>query len=405
MDKLKHKEYDFSSKLRQASVIERLKEYIKWQRNVTKTDDRNILPNFSPVSINLDLTSSCNFACPHCVDSKIINTGEFLKLEDIKRSVDTLKSHGILSIILLGGGEPTLHKDFGEIVRYIKSKGVQLGIVTNGSRLSQVKNIVDLLEKEDWLRISLDSGSQNTFVKSHKPKTSIKLDNILLNAQEIKTRNPLITLGYSFVIVWEGFSINGNELCLNIGEMSEAVRLASEHSFDYVSFKPCLIRLQDSQKESLLDKSDEEKEKRIIEEIKSNLEKAESTATDNLKVLKSVNLRAMLDNELRELKRQPKRCHMQFFSTVVTPSGIFHCPAFRGVEKAKIGECSGYAGEDKLNETLKKLTRSVETFDAGEECKVVACFYHHVNWWVENFIHSDKSIDEIEATKDDNFFL
>jgi MoaA/NifB/PqqE/SkfB family radical SAM enzyme len=405
MDKLKHKEYDFSSKLRQASVIERLKEYIKWQRNATKTDDRDILPDFSPVSINLDLTSSCNFACPHCVDSKIINTGEFLKLEDIKRSVDTLKSHGILSIILLGGGEPTLHKDFGEIVRYIKSKGVQLGIVTNGSRLSQVKNIVDLLEKEDWLRISLDSGSQNTFVKSHKPKTGITLDDILLNAQEIKTRNPLITLGYSFVIVWEGISINGNELCRNIGEMPEAARLASEHSFDYVSFKPCLIRLQDSQKESLLDKSDEEKEKRIIEEIKSNLEKAESAATGNLKVLKSVNLRAMLDNELRELKRQPKRCHMQFFNTVVTPSGIFHCPAFRGVEKAKIGECSGYAGEDKFNETLKKLTRSIETFDAGEECKVVACFYHHVNWWVENFIHSDKRIDEIEATQDDNFFL
>ena len=405
MDKLKHKEYDFSSKLRQASVIERLKEYIKWQRSAVKTNDRGILPSFSPASINLDLTSSCNFACPHCVDSKIINTGESLKLEDIKRSVDTLKSHGILSIILLGGGEPTLHKDFGEIVRYIKSKSVQLGIVTNGSRLHTVKDIVDLLEKEDWLRISLDAGSQNTFVKSHKPKTDVTLDDILLNAQEIKTRNPLITLGYSFVIVWEGIYINGNELCRNIGEMSEAVRRAREHSFDYVSFKPCLIRLQDSQKESLLDKSDEEKEKRIIEEIKSNLEKAESAAMGNLKVLKSVNLRAMLNNELRELKRQPNRCHMQFFSTVVTPSGIFHCPAFRGVDKAKIGECSGYAGEDTFSETLKNLTRSIETFDAGEECKVVACFYHHVNWWVDNFIHSDKSIDEIDATEDDNFFL
>ena len=405
MDKLKHKEYDFSSKLRQASVIERLKEYIKWQRSAAKADDRGILPSFSPVSINLDLTSSCNFDCPHCVDSKIINTGKSLKLNDIKRSVDTLNSHGILSIILLGGGEPTLHKDFGEIVRYIKSKGVQLGIVTNGSRLHTVKDIVDLLEKEDWLRISLDAGSQNTFVKSHKPKTDVKLDDILLNAQEIKTRNPLITLGYSFVIVWEGIYINGNELCRNIGEMSEAARRASEHSFDYVSFKPCLIRLQDSQKESLLDKSDEEKEKRIIEEIKNNLEKAESAATGNLKVLKSVNLRALLDNELRELKRQPRRCHMQFFSTVATPSGIFHCPAFRGVEKAKIGECNGYAGEDKFNETLKNLACSLETFDAREECKVVACFYHHVNWWVEKFIRSDKSIDELEATQDDNFFL
>ena len=44
-------------------------------------------------------------------------------------------------------------------------------------------------------------------------------------------------------------------------------------------------------------------------------------------------------------------------------------------------------------------------FDAEEECRVVACFYHHVNWWVQNFIHSDKNADEIESTEDDNFFL
>jgi hypothetical protein len=187
--------------------------------------------------------------------------------------------------------------------------------------------------------------------------------------------------------------------------MSEAVKLASKYSFDYVSFKPCLIRLQDSQKESLLDKSDEEKEKRIIKEIKSNLQNAKSIAEGNLKILESVNLRAMMKNELSELKRQPKRCHMQFFSTVVTPSGIFHCPAFRGIDRAKIAECNGYAGEGKFEETLKNLTHSIATFDAEEECKVIACFYHHVNWWVENFIHSQKSVDEIEKTEDDNFFL
>ena len=102
MDKLKHKEYDFSSKLRQSSIIERLKEYITWQRNSGSGDDRNALPDFAPVSINLDLTSACNFTCPHCVDSKIINTGQYLEIEDIKRTVEILQSHGLLSIILIG---------------------------------------------------------------------------------------------------------------------------------------------------------------------------------------------------------------------------------------------------------------------------------------------------------------
>ena len=136
MEKLQHKEYDFSSKLRQVSVVQRLKEYITWQRSAEDYDSGNPVPPFGPVSINLDLTSSCNFACPHCVDSTIINTGAALELNTVKETLDTLTERGLLSVILLGGGEPTLHKDFATIVRYIKSKGLQLGIVTNGSRLA-----------------------------------------------------------------------------------------------------------------------------------------------------------------------------------------------------------------------------------------------------------------------------
>ena len=405
MDKLKHKEYDFSSKLRQSSIIERLKEYITWQRNYGSGDDRNALPDFAPVSINLDLTSACNFSCPHCVDLKIINTGQYLEIEDIKRTVEILQSHGLLSIILIGGGEPTLHKDFEKIVAFIKSSGLQLGIVTNGSKLFRIANIVDLLGKEDWLRISIDAGCEETFVKSHRPKTDVTLYDILQNARDIKLRNPLITLGYSFVIVWEGIDINGHELCQNVGEMAVAAKLACEYSFDYISFKPCLIRLPDSQRESLLDKSDKSKEERITEDIKSNLQKAKDATDGKIKILESVNLRAMLENELYELKRQPKRCHMQFFNTVVTPSGVFHGPAFRGVDKAKIAESDGYTEKIKFDETQQTLAHSISTFDAGKECNVIACFYHHVNWWLEKFIHSDKNINGIEKAEDDNFFL
>jgi MoaA/NifB/PqqE/SkfB family radical SAM enzyme len=405
MEKLQHKEYDFSSKLRQASVVKRLKEYIKWQRGAEDYDSVAPLPHFGPVSINLDLTSSCNFACPHCVDSTIINTGASLKLTTVRETLDTLTERGLLSVILLGGGEPTLHKDFPTIVRYIKQKGLQLGIVTNGSRLSQVADIADLLEEEDWLRISLDAGSEETFVKSHKPKTAVTLQEILVNAQKIKKQNPRITLGFSFVIVWDGLYIDDQQLCKNIDEMPDAAQLAAHYSFDYISFKPCLIRLQDTHKESLLDTPDKELESHIRETIERNLELARVSAGDNLKVLTSVNLRALLKNELSSLKKQPKRCHMQYFSTVVTPSGIFHCPAFRGVEKAKIADSNGYAGSRNFEESQKNLTRSLNTFDASEECKVVACFYHHVNWWAENFMTSNNSIDDIAETEDDNFFL
>ena len=405
MDKLRHKEYDFGSKLRQASVIERLKDYIAWQRSQEGSSSKHPLPPYAPVSINLDLTSSCNFACPHCVDSGIINTGKQLDLETIQQTVDTLREKGLLSIILLGGGEPTLHKDFGEIVRYIKQKGLQLGIVTNGSRLFKVAEIVDLLGNEDWLRISIDAATEETFTRSHRPKISLTLKEILKNAQEIKNRNHRITLGYSFLIVWEGLVLNGQELAPNIHEMSEVVRLAGSHSFDYVSFKPCIIRQQESQKESLLDRSGQSEEQQIRETIEKNLTMAREAAQNNLKVLTSVNLRALLSNQLSELKNQPGRCHMQFFNTVISPLGMFRCPAFRGVEGAQIADSTGYANPANFKKTTQNLAQSLQAFDAHDECKVVACFYHHVNWWVENTINSKDSPDSLPTAQDDNFFL
>jgi len=339
------------------------------------------------------------------VDSKIINTGKYLDIEDVKRSLDTLKSRGLLSVILLGGGEPTLHKDIGEIVKYIKKTGLQLGIVTNGSRLGRVANVAALLDKHDWIRVSLDAASQETFVKLHRPKTNVTFNEILNNAREVKMHNANISLGYSFVIMWEGLYLNGQALYPNIHEMAEAVRLARTYRFDYISFKPCLIRLPESQKETLLDSVDREREQRIIEHIKNNFSDAKRAADNKIKVLESVNLRAMMDNKVHELKIQPKICHLQFFNTVVTPSGIFHCPAFRGVEKAKIAESNGYAGKERFDQTLQNLTHSISVFNAEKECNVVGCFYHHVNWWVEKFIHSDKSVEEIEEIEDDDFFL
>jgi hypothetical protein len=187
--------------------------------------------------------------------------------------------------------------------------------------------------------------------------------------------------------------------------MAESARLAREYVFDYVSFKPCLIRLEESQRESLLDHVNKETEKEIVKKIRANLRKAKEVGGDQIKILESVNLKAMLNEETDRIKKQPKRCHMQFFRTVVAPSGIFHCPAFRGVENAKIAEKDGYLTAIQLGESLKNTGKSILTFNAEEECKVVGCFYNQTNWWLEEFIQSDRGINEIETVEDHEFFL
>jgi wyosine [tRNA(Phe)-imidazoG37] synthetase (radical SAM superfamily) len=405
MEKLKEREHDFSSKLRQDATLQRLKEYLQWQRGFDVLGPDRGLPIFGPISINLDLTSACNFSCPFCVDSKLINAGRNLTLEEVKKTIHTLHTHGLLSVILIGGGEPTLHKDFGEIVRYIKSKRLQIGIVTNGSRLERIEAVVGELREKDWIRVSVDAAGEEVFQDLHLPKTKVTLKRILEEAKKVKERNPVVSLGYSFVVVWEGVEINGKKLHPNIDEMTRSVERAKEFSFDYISFKPCLIRVSESQRETLLKNVGKTKEEEIIDQIKVHVQEARHFAGERVKILESSNLKAMLNQETDQIKRQPKRCHLQFFRTVVTPFGIFHCPAFRGVEEARIGELEGYHSEIKFEESLKRTAKSILTFNAEEECKDVGCFYNRTNWWLEKFISSKEDIGKLEKVENDNFFL
>jgi molybdenum cofactor biosynthesis enzyme MoaA len=405
MEKLKEREHDFSSKLRQDATLQRLKDYIEWQRDSEIQASGRGLPMFSPVSINLDLTSACNFSCHFCVDSRLINAGKTLTLEEVKKTIHTLHSHGLLSVILIGGGEPTLHRDFGQIVRYIKGKGLQVGIVTNGSQLERIEAVVQELKEKDWVRISVDAAGEEVFQALHVPRTRVTLRGILEKAKKVKKKNPLVSLGYSFVVVWEGVEVNRKRLRPNLDEMTRSVELAREFSFDYVSFKPCLVRWNESQRETLLKNVGKTKEEEIIDQIKIHLQEARHAAGDQVKILESSNLKAMLNRETDQIKKQPARCHMQFFRTVVTPFGIFHCPAFRGVEEARVGMPDGYLSETKFRETLKRAAESIRTFDAKEECKDVGCFYNRTNWWLEEFIHSKEGVRNLEKIENENFFL
>jgi hypothetical protein len=136
-----------------------------------------------------------------------------------------------------------------------------------------------------------------------------------------------------------------------------------------------------------------------------HLREARHLAGDRVKILESSNLKAMLNQETDQIKKQPKRCHIQFFRTVVTPFGIFHCPAFRGVEEARIGDAGGYQSEAKFKESLLRTARSILTFDAEKECKDVGCFYNRPNWWLDEFIHSGEDVQGLEKIENDNFFL
>jgi hypothetical protein len=71
-----------------------------------------------------------------------------------KSLVDGLQAEGLQAMSISGGGDPTLHKEFGKFVTYLSSCGIASALVTNGTQLHKIPESV--LQQLSWIRISMD---------------------------------------------------------------------------------------------------------------------------------------------------------------------------------------------------------------------------------------------------------
>ena len=131
MKEITNVKHNFLKKITQQLNFHKLEKYIS---SSIDGNEKEIEKNFYPISINLDLTTSCNYACDHCVDMEILNNGIKFELENLKESLSLLIEKGLKSVIIIGGGEPTVSPFFQTIVELLKLNDIEIGIVTNGSR-------------------------------------------------------------------------------------------------------------------------------------------------------------------------------------------------------------------------------------------------------------------------------
>ena len=87
------------------------------------------------------LTRRCNLSCTHCIRSSDSSFNEYIKLELVNRIIADLSSKFPYATLLLSGGEPTLHPDFGEIVQLALNSFKKVIVNTNGMNLKRLKQI------------------------------------------------------------------------------------------------------------------------------------------------------------------------------------------------------------------------------------------------------------------------
>lgn len=357
-------------------------------------------PDMVPLSINLDLTTACNYRCDHCIDWDILNAKVKHADDTLRAQMTEMAQRGLKSVILIGGGEPTLYPNFTAFVRHLKDLHLQVAVVSNGSRNDKIHEIAPYLEKGDWVRLSLDSGSNEVFQRMHKPsRDTLTLDEICAWIPKIKRVNPRFELGFSFIITWKGGTREDTKVVENIQEIEMAARRARDAGFDYISFKPFLERA-DSGSEIMDPAKMEGHRAEVVTRIRSGIDAARKLERPGFAVRESTNLRTLVSNSWEELTHQPQVCHMQALRQVVSPHGTFNCPAYRGVGYARIGDADLYKDKQSVADGVTMTAQLLDNFDASVNCAKVTCLYNGTNWWLEKLIESDQPLDSIPVETD-----
>ncbi len=87
-----------------------------------------------PICLTWELTYACNLACVHCLSSSGRRDPAELTTAEAKAFIDELHDLQVF-YVNIGGGEPTIRRDFFELIEYAIARDVGVKFSTNGSRI------------------------------------------------------------------------------------------------------------------------------------------------------------------------------------------------------------------------------------------------------------------------------
>ena len=112
----------------------------------------------APICLTWELTYACNLACIHCLSSSGRRDPRELTTAECFGVIDELQAMQVF-YVNIGGGEPTVRRDFWEILDYATAHDVGVKFSTNGSRITA--DNAARLAASDYVdvQISLDGAS------------------------------------------------------------------------------------------------------------------------------------------------------------------------------------------------------------------------------------------------------
>lgn len=169
----------------------------------------------------IELTDDCNIKCATCIAGSCPGGQMYISLEDMNKIIDTLYlEKETIDLLMLSGGEPTIHPQIFDIIDLCKRRGVRhLMIISNGVRIAKDENFVkELAKRKQNLEIYLQFDSL---------RSESLLDIRGLDLAEVRR---------DAVTMLEKYKINSTLVCIvkkgtNDNELKEIIDFARNYSY------------------------------------------------------------------------------------------------------------------------------------------------------------------------------
>jgi MoaA/NifB/PqqE/SkfB family radical SAM enzyme len=239
--------------------------------------------------------------------------GDLMDTDLACRIIDELAAAGARSITWTGGGEPTLHPDFDEIVSYADGKVAQ-GLYTHGGHITPPRAAL-LKPTLSWVYVSLDAADQDSYKAA---KGVNRFQHACDGIRALAAAPGGATIGVGYLVTednWQAADI--------------AVDVASRLGADYIQFRPTVRYAPSSPQLVVEDTGWLAQAVPWLEEVAS--------AQPEFVLLDTERFRAYQDWSGHPFRR----CYWAGLQTVITPNGkVWVCANKREHADAALGDLS-----------------------------------------------------------------
>ena len=209
--------------------------------------------------INLHILEACNFKCRHCFSK--FGTKKPLPMEDWKKIVDNCVAGADVAEFNIAGGEPMLYPGLAELVKYIRSKGVKVSLITNGSLMDEewIKNYAWLYETIGFSVDSLDDETNKKIGRCNRNGKTIPVGRIVKLCGLIRKYAPGCRIKINTVVS----AFNKDEIMSDfIDEIAtDRWKILRMKPFQYEGFSNLDIQVSDEEFERFVERNRKQREK------------------------------------------------------------------------------------------------------------------------------------------------